>query len=140
MSAPANAFAGQLQRPTNKELASALGAKKKLWDELVGALKREHGMDEEWNSYSAKAGWSLRLKRAERNIVYLSPGTGAFRASFALGDKAVEAALKSALPAKMIETIRGAHRYAEGTAVRVEVASPVDVRTVKALVMIKLAH
>jgi uncharacterized protein DUF3788 len=81
-----NAFIGSPKRPTESELSAALGAGKALWDELVDGLARETKLTREWNSYSKKAGWSLRLKRGDRNIVYLSPFRGCFRASFALGD------------------------------------------------------
>jgi hypothetical protein len=91
--ATANAFIGKPKRPTEAELSAELGASKALWDELVADLAAEHKLTQEWNSYSKKAGWSLRLKLRDRNIVYLSPLRGSFRASFALGDKAVKAAL-----------------------------------------------
>jgi hypothetical protein len=88
-----NAFIGQSKRPTETELASVLSGSHALWQQLVADLKRELKLDkEEWNSYSIKAGWSLRLQLKKRNIVYLSPGAGCFLASFALGDKALAAA------------------------------------------------
>lgn len=96
-------------------------------------------VDQEWNSYSPKAGWALRLKRAQRNIVYLSPCRGSFLASFALGDKAVQTARQSKLPAAVIKTINEAKRYAEGTGVRLEVKSARDIGAVKKLAAIKLA-
>ena len=92
----------------------------------------------EWNSYSRKAGWALRLKRGERNIVYLSPGEGCFMASFVLGDKAVGAARAGKLPQSAIDIIDCAKRYAEGTAVRLDVRTPRQIALVKKLVAIKL--
>ena len=135
-----NAFAGKPKPPTEKELKAELGASKALWDELVDGLAKEHKLGHEWNSYSKKAGWSLRLKRGERNIVYLSPLHGGFRASFALGDKAVQAALASGLPNPVIKLIKEAKRYAEGTAVRIDVQGTEDVDIVKKLAAIKLDH
>ena len=93
---PENAFAGWATQPTERELASVLRDSYLLWHSLVAELKTELKLDrQEWNSYSAKAGWSLRLQSKKRNIVYLSPRTGSFLASFALGDKAVAAARNS---------------------------------------------
>jgi hypothetical protein len=135
-----NAFAGKPKQPTESELKAELGASKALWDELVRDLAKEHKLAREWNSYSKKAGWSLRLKRGERNIVYLSPCHGCFRASFALGDKAVQAALASGLPQKTIKIINEAKRYAEGTAVRIDVNGQEDIPIVKQLAVIKLDH
>jgi hypothetical protein len=110
-----------------------------LWQQLVADLKRELKLDkEEWNSYSIKAGWSLRLQLKKRNIVYLSPGAGCFLASFALGDKALAAARKSKLPKSVFKIIDEAKRYAEGTAVRLEVHEPEDVAVVRTLAKIKI--
>ena len=134
-----NAFAGQAKRPTESEVAAALGTSKALWDALIGDLSTEHKLAREWNSSSKKLGWSLRLKRSERNIVYLAPGRGGFRASFALGDKAVQAARRAGLPPKFVKLIDEAKRYAEGTAVRIDVHGPEDVGVVKKLTA-KLEH
>jgi Protein of unknown function (DUF3788) len=135
-----NVFVGKETKPTQAELAAELGASKALWDELVRDLAKVHKLAREWNCHSKKAGWSLRLKRGERNIVYLSPLRGAFRASFALGDKAVQAARESGLPQRAIKIINEARRYAEGTAVRIDVTSSEDVGIVKKLAAIKLDH
>jgi hypothetical protein len=135
-----NAFVGKAKPPTESELKAELGASQALWDELVAGLAKEHKLAREWNCYSKKAGWSLRLKRGERNIVYLSPFRGCFRASFALGDKAVKAAIASGLPKPVIKLIKEAKRYAEGTAVRIDVQGIEDVDLVKKLTAIKLDH
>ncbi len=138
--APANAFAGWPQQPTDAELATALGASTTLWRKLVADLSREHALVAEWNSYSKKAGWALRLKRGDRNIIYLSPLQGGFRASFALGDRAVAAARESGLTSRVVKVIGEAKRYAEGTAVRIDVNGDEDVAAVKMLARIKLEH
>ena len=95
---------------------------------------------QEWNSYSKKAGWALRLKRLKRNIIYLSPSKGSFRASFALGDQAVEAARHCGLPKPVIRIINESKRYAEGTAVQIEVKGDEEIASVKKLTTIKLAN
>ena len=46
-----------------------------LWNELLAALALPI---QEWNSYSPKAGWSLKLKLGKRTIVYLAPARAAF--------------------------------------------------------------
>ena len=137
----ANAFVGKAAAPTEEDLAAALGAAKAAWDQLLAELAHECGLSSrEWNSYSRKAGWSLRLKSGERNIVYLSPGSGCFMASFALGDRAVRAARESKLPKRVLEIIAGAKRYAEGTAVRLDVSAVRDLAGVKKLAQIKLQN
>ena len=122
-------------------MTAALGPAKALWDQLVADLAEQYDVTvQEWNSYSRKAGWSLRLKHKDRNILYLTPCRGSFFVSFALGDKAVEAARQSGLPPSVIKTINEAKRYAEGTGVRLEMKKPKDVETMKQLAAIKLAH
>ena len=136
-----NAFIGKSEKPTEAELAAALGPTKVLWDQLVDDLARESGVDvQEWNSYSPKAGWSLRLKCKERNIVYLGPLQGGFRIAFIFGDKAVKVARQSKLPARVLKIIAEAPRYPEGTGVRMLVNGPEDVEVVKQLALIKLEN
>lgn len=136
-----NAFTGKPKQPSESELAAEIGLGKKLWDELAATLKEELGVVvQEWNSYSRKAGWSLRLKRKERNIVYLSPHRGCFTASFALGDKALQAAREAGLPAPALKILKEAKKYAEGTAVRITVKTAKDIAVVKKLVNAKLEN
>jgi hypothetical protein len=136
-----NAFTGKPHPPTDAELAGALGPAKALWDRLLAGLAVEHKLTaQEWNSYSPKAGWSLRLKRKDRNILYLGPCKRAFRVAFVLGDKAVAAARQCNLPQSVIKILNEAKRYAEGTAVRFETIKARDIESVVKLAGIKLAN
>lgn len=135
-----NTFVGHSEPPTEAELSLVLGKSQRLWQDLGSDLRRGLGLAEQWGSSSIKAGWSLRLQSKKRNIVYLAPGQGSFLASFALGDKAMAAARKSKLPARVLKIIAEAKRYAEGTAVRVEVQKAEDVDAVKLLAKIKLEN
>ena len=136
-----NAFIDKPKKPTAAELTAALGPAKALWDQLLAGLADEHNLTvQEWNSYSRKAGWSLRLKLKDRNILYLTPCQGCFFVSFALGDKAVQAARQSGLPQSVIKIIDEARRYAEGTGIRIEMKKPRDIKIAKQLAAIKLAH
>ncbi len=135
-----NAFTGKDKAPTQKELTKALGDTAVLWRSLLAELARLGAESGDWHCYSKKAGWSWRAKQGERTIVYLSPLSGRFRASFAFGDKAVKDALASDLAAEVKATIRSAKKYAEGTAVRMEVNSPEDGAAVSALAAIKIRN
>ena len=118
-----------------------MGPAKAVWDRLLAELAQECVLvTREWNSYSRKAGWSLRLKRGDRNIVHLTPGRGCFMASFALGDRAVRAAREGKLPKMVLQIIDNAERYAEGTAVRLDVSGPQDIAAIKKLAAIKLKN
>jgi len=136
-----NAFIGKTKQPTDAELAAALGAAKALWDKLLAALADEYNLTvREWNSYSPKAGWSLRPKSKDRNILYVVPCQGSFYVSFALGDKAVAAARQSDLPQSAVKIINTAKRYTEGTAVRFEIKAVKDIAAAVHLAGIKLAN
>ena len=135
-----NAFAGQAKRPTEKSMGSALGESLQLWRSLVDDLKQEFQLAGQWHSSSVKLGWSLRMQLKKRNIVYLVPRSGFFMAAFALGDRAVAAARASDLPPRILKIIAEAKRYAEGTAVRIEVKTPEDLEIVKKLVKIKIEN
>jgi hypothetical protein len=137
----ANAFIGTLEKPTEEELAATLGPTKVIWDRLVTDLACDHGVDvQEWSSYSPKAGWSLRLKRKKRTIVWLSPCRGCFRVMFILGDRAMEAARRSKLPQRVVRILDEAPRYPEGTGIRMNVKGQRDVGIVEKLAVIKLEN
>jgi hypothetical protein len=136
-----NAFIGKLTQPTPKELAGKLGSAKDLWNHVVRDVTSECGItDKEWNCYSPKAGWSLRLKQKKRNIVYLSPCDKSFRVAFILGEKAMKVAKNTEFSAKYVKLITEAVRYPEGSAIRLEVTNFEDVAFVKQLAKIKVEN
>lgn len=132
-----NAFIGHRNRPTAKELSAALGPTFKLWNDLLADL---HLPDQEWNSYSIKAGWSMKLKQKKRTILHLGPSEGSFQIAFILGDRALAAARASNLPTRIVGLLAEAQKYPEGTAVRIEVTKATDLAGVKELAAIKMAN
>jgi len=136
-----NAFIDKRDEPTEDDLAAALGPAKEMWDLLLARLAEDCGIVvREWNSYSPKSGWALRLKVKKRNILYLAPCRGGLRVAFVLGDKAVEAARHSKLPAKVVKIVAEGKRYPEGTAVRMDVTRAQDIAAIVKLASIKLQH
>jgi Protein of unknown function (DUF3788) len=136
-----NAFVNKSEQPADEDITAALGAAKALWNQLLKELGTEYALTTtEWHSYSRKAGWALRVKHGDRNIVYLSPENGTFTAAFALGGKAIEAARDSGLPQRALKAIDEAKKYAEGTAVRIQVTAAADLKIVKKLVGAKLQN
>lgn len=126
-------------RPSDAAVAEALGPTQRLWD----SLRREMGRDfapltEEWVFGGQKHGWALRLKHKQRAVLYLKPLEKYFRASLALGPKAVQAARARQLPAHVLRLIDEAVQYPEGKAIRIEVRSMKDVRVATRLAAIKL--
>ena len=134
-----NAFIGKKTKPTETELSKALGPAKELWDQVINDLGEECPTNE-WNSYSVKAGWSLKLKKKDRTILYLGPLAGKFRVAFVLGDKAIRATQQAKLPKPVLKLISEAPKYAEGTGIRFEVTKPEDIEVVKKLAAIKIAN
>lgn len=136
-----NAFIGKTKKPTTKELATALGSAKSLWDELLQQLADDLGVDgQEWNSYSKKAGWSLKVKRGDRTILYMIPCSGSFRIAFVLGDKAIKAALQSDPPQRMVQIIKEAKRYPEGNGITLEMVTAKDVPIIRKLAAAKCGN
>lgn len=136
-----NAFIGRTEAPTPKDVAAELGAAKAIWDQLLAELAADKTIEvQEWNSYSPKFGWSLRLKRQKRNIVYMVPHHGAFSVALILGGKAVEAAHNSKLPAKIVKIIDEGKQYPEGREVRFAVKGRADIAAIRNLAAIKLAN
>ena len=136
-----NAFINHPAQPTDRELSAALGSSRELWDRIRAELASELGVSgEEWNSYSLKAGWALRLKHKSRNMVYLSPCQGYFRVAFILGDKAMKAARATKLPKNVLKIFDEATRYPEGTAIRFDVKLVKHVELAKKLAEIKIAN
>jgi len=132
-----NAFIGHADPPTDDQLTTELGAARAVWDELLTALDLPI---QEWNSYSLKAGWSLKLKLGKRTILYLTPLHGAFRVAFILGPKAMAAAPSARLSKSLLKLLDEAPRYPEGTGVRLEVNSRKHLPAIKKLAALKLAH
>jgi hypothetical protein len=142
MSAPARSpVVGRTTRPSDSDLERALGRAKLRWDQLVAELASEHDVTtREWKSYAARSGWSLRLLRGKRTIVWLVPYAGCFQVAFIFGDKALTAIRQSAVPARVLRMLEEAPRYPEGTGLRFDVKAVKDIAVVKTLAAIKLEH
>lgn len=136
-----SAFDDRSKQPAAVELREVLGRTSARWDDLIGHLAAEHApIDASWGFAGANWGWSLRLKRRKRTVLYMTPCLRHFFVGFALGDKAVDAAHRSGLPDETLELIDGARKYAEGRAVRLEIRNRKDLEIAKKLAAIKLAN
>jgi len=137
-----NAFIGKADRPTDAELNSVLGPKAKLWNQFVTWMSEKEGVsDKEWKGVVVrKYGWSLRLKKKGRNIVYLSPGKGCFMTAFVLSDKALDEAKRARLPKAVQDALAAAPRYPEGNGLRLLVQCAGDLAAIRKIAAIKLAN
>lgn len=136
-----NAFIGKTNEPTRAEVEEALGAKVKIWDEFIEWMSEKAGVSEqEWKGVVVKKyGWSLRLKKKGRNIIYLSPGKDCFMASFVLSDKALGEAKHAHLPKGVQDALEIAPRYPEGNGLRLLVRRESDLSAIRKIVTIKIA-
>jgi hypothetical protein len=136
-----NAFIGRTEAPAAADLEKALGAVKPLWDALIAEMAAEHGVSTlEWKSYSIKYGWSLRLLRGKRTILWLVPFEGSFQAMLILGDRAMKAARQCGLSARALRILDEAPKYPEGTGIRLLIKGPKDLATVRKLVVVKVEN
>jgi hypothetical protein len=126
--------------PTHDDVARVLGPVLPLWDDLVDRLDDRWGpLTPVWKHAGAKYGWSLRLKRRDRTLVYLIPTEGGFLAALVFGERAVDAIRAARLPAAVKRLVEQATPYVEGRGIRLAVRSPATVRLVERLVALKLA-
>lgn len=136
-----NAFVNHAEKPTPAELSAVLGSTNGIWNRLVESMAEEYGVNvQEWNSFSPKYGWSLRLRLKKRNILHMAPCKNCFRVALILGDKAVKAAKQIKLPKSVIAAIESAPHYPEGTGVRLVVKRMSDLPAICKLAEIKLAN
>ena len=135
-----NAFIGKTSKPSEKEVTATLGASAPVWSELIHWIGEQGAATQEWKSTGAKHGWSLRLKRKDRNIVYLVPCTGCFRVAFVLGDKAMDAVHHATFSAAVAQLIAESPHYPEGTGIRLVIQKQRDLAPVRILTAIKLAN
>jgi hypothetical protein len=136
-----SAFDDKTSPPNPRSLQTMLGRSGALWTRLAADLQKSFGpLTAEWNFAGAAYGWSMRLKKGKRAIVYMTPCHAHFLASFALGEKACRAAHDSALPAPILEAIDGARKYAEGRGVRIPVRNRRDLEAIETLAAIKVAN
>jgi hypothetical protein len=129
-----NAFAARAEQPSGEDLSRALGSAQRAWDRLLADLGSQHGkLALEWKCYSPKAGWSLRVLRGKRTVLWMSPGSAFFTATVILGAKAV-----NALPGELRPLLEGAPKYPEGTAFRLQVRRIKDLDAIVKLAAVKM--
>ena len=135
-----SAFAEKARPPAAAEVARVLGAASRRWDELRAHVATTcPPVVEEWGYPGAKYGWSLRLKRKDRILLYLTPQEGRFVAAAVLGDRAVAALPGSGVSAHVLALFAAARRYAEGTGIRLEIGPDDGLDDLRRLLVLKTA-
>ena len=133
-----SALTDKSNEPTTADLREVLGKAIDIWELLINAVDKRIGpISQVWGYSSKSTGWGLRLRQKDRIILYMTPQSGRFLVSFALGEKAVAAAHLLRLPAELLNAIDAAPRYAEGRGVRIEVSKKGQVRSLAMLAQAK---
>ena len=129
------------QKPNDKILANVLGKSMAVWEEIRESLKQQCGeISEIWQFSGAKWGWSMKVVRKKRTILYLTPSDKYFMIGFVLGGKAIAVVNKSKLSKPVSDIIKKAPKYGEGTGFRLDVKFKKDVIDIKKLIQIKLEN
>jgi hypothetical protein len=134
-----SAFDDEPGPPGARELKDTLGRASGLWEELVRHVTETYPpVTQVWNHGGDKFGWSLRLKRKGRILLYMTPQTGQFLLGVVLGESAAERAHDQHAADAVLAVIDGAPRYGEGRGIRMLVCSDDDLAVALALAALKL--
>jgi hypothetical protein len=134
-------FGDKAAFPSDEDLQRVLGDAARVWSDLIAHVSDTYEpIAPEWNFGGAKYGWSLRLRKRDRVVLYLIPRSDGFLVGIVLGAKAVAAAAGARLPVRVRELIAEAPRYAEGTGVRIPVVKKGDLAAIRTLTAIKMAQ
>jgi hypothetical protein len=136
-----SAFDNKSRQPDADELRATLGRSSRCWTGLLAhAESRYPPLEKTWQFAGAKWGWSLRLKRKKRTILYMTPRRRHFLVGLVLGEKAVRAAHQTQLSASTLEAVDQAPRFAEGRGVRLEIRYKRDLEAAQKLAAVKMAN
>ena len=135
-----SAFLDHGSPPSERALEATLGKGSGWWAELRADLSSAFPpLVVKWSFSGNAHGWILQLRQKRRTVLYMVPCPGFFVASFALSEKACQAARGSTLSARVREIIHHAPKYPEGRGVRLEVRNRKDLADVQELASIKMA-
>jgi hypothetical protein len=136
-----SAFDDRERKPGAGDLERMPGRTLTHWTSLIAHVADRYApVDQTWNFAGEKWGWSLRLKRKKRTVLYMTPRRKHFLVGFVLGEKAVRAAHGSDLPGTTLDIIDLAKKYAEGRGIRLEIRNRNDLETAKKLAAIKMQN
>jgi hypothetical protein len=136
-----SAFDDESQPPGQEGLEAVLGQSAPLWEQLVTHVAAAYPpITPVWNFAGVKYGWSLRLKRRERIVLYMTPQPGSFLLGVVLGEKAAKSARDSGSPERVLALIDDAPRYGEGRGIRLTVSTGDDLAVAKMLAALKMSR
>ncbi|TKJ41791.1 hypothetical protein CEE37_04270 [candidate division LCP-89 bacterium B3_LCP] len=134
-------FDDEGKKPSDNDLAEALGKTKPFWDEIIKHIAgHNEPITEEWHFGGKNWGWTMRVVRKKRRILYLTPCDGCYTTGIILGGRAMEVVRQTDFPPEIVEIINSSKKYAEGTAIRLEIRTKENLEATKKLADIKIAN
>jgi hypothetical protein len=133
-----SAFADGSHLPTQAEIDNVLGRSAVLWAQLVDAVgKNSGGVTQTWSFSNAKYGWSLRLKKKDRIVLYMTPQRRRFLVGVVLGTGVSTGSRQDRISPSARTLIDEAPRYAEGRGIRFSVRTRHDLQVALELAALK---
>ena len=131
----------KLITPTNKMLEVDLLNTKSYLDDIASFIETSYGnVKPEWKFYNKKSGWILKLFNKKRNVLFVVPCQGFFKAVFTFGEKTSRLVLEnSKIPKSIKNDLSNAKKYVEGKTIQIEVKNEADFNSIIALVKLKLS-
>lgn len=131
----------KLVEPDDKMLTVELGDTRKYLDKIGSFIKEEYGdLSFEWKFYGQKSGWVLKMYNKKRNVLFIVPLRGFFKAVFTLGDKAADNVIESDLPHFIKYELIAAKKYSEGRTIQLEIKSDEQCEYALKLIRIKMKN
>jgi hypothetical protein len=129
------------KKPNDKILANVLGRSWSVWEEIRQSLKEQCGeVTEIWQYSGDKYGWIMKNVRKKRVILNFTPADKYFMLGFVLGGKAIAVVNKTDLSKPVLDVIKKAPKYGEGTGILLDVKFKKDIPDIKKLIQIKLEN
>lgn len=130
-------FTDKTHPPTPDEIAGALGAKKPLWDALVGFIAEHYQMPGELSFGGKNYGWNLWYRRSGKSLTTLYPCQSGIVVQIVLGKDQVEKALALNLGKHVGQVLRDTPQLHDGRWLFIKVKSKRDLEDVEQLLLVK---
>ncbi len=134
-----SSFIDKAYRPSDAEVAAALGTAHTNWNSLVEEIRKVGRSQEDFNFlYGKPYGWGLRFRLKSKLLVALYPNQNHFFVQIIIGLKQLEEADQAKLHSNSKEAIHDANPYPEGKWLFIKVESKKDIEDVKVLLKLKM--
>jgi hypothetical protein len=112
---PETKFTDKTRHPGPNDVKRKIGKSYHLLDETISALQSGHKeISADWK-FSNSSGWYLTYQKKKRRLFYLFPQDDNFVFKIVLNDKCLKLIGEGAFPQFVLDMIKDAKRYPEGT-------------------------